>query len=611
MIRKNVFEHKLTFSGFIDNIATYGDNASITDLINGEEVHSYTFKKVKKDIEFLSAYLQSKCGTHNIIALLGEDSYLWIVSYFSIVCSGNICVPIDKELELDSIQTLLNRCESKIVLFSASQADKCKEIRNNNPGFSFLSFDEIHYYLNKTKQQLGIQEFEFSPNSLHEDDTAVIVFTSGTTGRSKGVMLSQKNILSNVYCTSDIIVNTDTPTMHILPLHHTYGLTTFCIALCMGVSIYINHGIKFIIRDFNYSKPYYISCVPMLVENIYNRIWMGIEQKNRKRLVTYLILLSKILLNAKIDIRRVIFRRIHKEFGGNLHQLMSGGAFLDEKYIQGLLDFGIVVLNGYGITECSPIVSFSTVKNRKRDSVGKTIDCSIVKIVNTNNASSIADNADHDEIEDKADIFDNTAHDAGDANNASDAYYASDAYNAHVVSDAHDAGDVDVVGDVDDADDAGGADKFEIGEICVSGDSVMKGYLDAEDNVGVYDGTWFNTGDLGRLDDEGYLFITGRKKNLIILSNGENISPEEIENIVKSNLVYVSEIVVYAENNSICAEIYIDKEQFPGITEEKVKIDVNNLNKTYASYKNIGVIKLRDEEFKKTTTRKIIRNERK
>jgi long-chain acyl-CoA synthetase len=291
--------------------------------------------------------------------------------------------------------------------------------------------------------------------------------------------------------------------------------------MMQGVTVFINNSLKELFKDFSVARPYHFLAVPMMLEAIYKKINKAIDKSGKRKLINLVIVLNKVLLKVGIDIRHILFKQIRESFGGNLQLLVTGGAVANPAIIQGLIDLGFIVLNGYGISECSPIVSVNATYDWKVGTIGKVLKGCEVKIIDD--------------------------------------------------------------------------------EICVRGDIVMLGYYkNPEATAEVFDGEWFKTGDLGYFDDDGFLYINGRKKTLIILNNGKNVSPEELEVLI-SNIENVVEVVVYGEDDLIAAEIFA--EDRTGIEEGIAKI-----NETLPKYKKINRIKFRDSEFEKTTTKKIKRN---
>ncbi|MBO7697570.1 MAG: AMP-binding protein, partial [Erysipelotrichaceae bacterium] len=303
--------------------------------------------------------------------------------------------------------------------------------------------------------------------------------------------------------------------------------------LVNGGTVHFSSNMRRIMKDLQTNKPQNLSAVPMMVEMIYNGIWTNAINNKQENKLRFALRLSRFLMMLGIDKRKQIFKQIHDSFGGNLDYIICGGATLDRKIEKDFYDFGIQVVIGYGITECSPVVAVNRPNDYRFGSVGKVIPCNKVKIADP--------------------------------------------------------------------------DKDGIGEILVSGTNVMQGYYnDPEATAEAFDGEWFKTGDFGRLDKDGFLYITGRKKNLIILSNGENVSPEGIE-LKLMRLPYVKEVVVYEENGEIVGEFYLDEENYSE-ARTMLKNDIDYYNHSVQKYRNIARFKIRDIPFIKTTTMKIKRH---
>ncbi|MCL2517381.1 MAG: AMP-binding protein [Oscillospiraceae bacterium] len=505
----------------------YGDNNAITFERNNDDVH-ITYRRLKSDVEALSAAFFSLGIKDDKIAVIGENSYEWLLTYFAAVNSGNVIVPLDRDLPAADVLNLVNDSGTKVFVYSDSYSDMMEHLRDNGT--------DITHYINMDEIAGIIEKHAGKSVNIEIDDNAfaVLLYTSGTTGVAKGVMLSHYAIACDtVACCQSVKVRYNN--LLVLPLHHSFGLTACVLYMLLsGSEIVINLSLKRLIQDLLKYQPYNAFLVPLFVETFYKKIWDGAKKKGKDGLLRKLIGISNFLLKIGIDVRRKLFKSVLKELGGNLELIVSGGAPIDAKYVKGLRDFGIITLNGYGITECSPVVSVNRNRYYRDGSIGLVYPCCEVRI------------AEPDE-------------------------------NGH-------------------------------GEICVRGGNVMLGYYKNEQATKeAFDGEWFKTGDIGYLDSDGFLFISGRKKNLIILSSGKNIYPEEMEFAVLNNIPYVKEVVVFAEADTIVAEMFLDTENYPecaGVVNE----DILMLNRTLPVYKNIGKTVIRETEFPKTTTKKIKRN---
>ena len=396
----------------------------------------------------------------------------------------------------------------------------------------------------------GMEKFNENTASYYENEIdttglALLVFTSGTTGKGKGVMLSQNAVLSDM---SDVIPYIDfgKKTVGVLPPHHTYGSSVMFVGhMMIGTEIYISAGLKYVVKEFKEQKPEHLVLVPLYLETFYRKMMAGIKDKKKDKIVPIMIKISNLLRKVGIDIRKKLFGSLLEALGGNVKMIISGGAPINMDIIKFFEGIGISTLNGYGITECAPIIAVNRSRNVVHGTVGNPLEIDDVKIAEPNEAGE--------------------------------------------------------------------------GEICVKGPNVMLGYYKDEATTrDVFDADgYFMTGDYGKFTKRGTLAITGRKKNLIILSNGKNVYPEEIE----SELIAVPgviDIIVYEgqskrglEHNAIVAEIYPDKDflEKNEISDAKKYFQpfVDNYNRNAVPYKKIGVLKVRDEEFPKNTLRKILR----
>ncbi len=495
--------------------ATYKDKVAFR-YKTGNEVTEVTYSQFKADVEAFGTYLYSVGLKDKHVSLVGENSYEWIVSYFAVVCGGGVIVPVDKELKPADICEIIDRSDSVAFIHS----DKYSEAAAMAEGKLCINLKDYPECHAKGKELIRAGEKSFTECEIDIEKLCTIIYTSGTTGKPKGVMLCQKGITVDAVdaCEFADLLGSN---LTALPLHHSFAFTACVVAaLVQGVTVFINNSLKDLFKDFGIARPFHFLAVPMMLEAIYKKINKGIDKSGKRKLINMVIALNKALLKVGIDIRHILFKQIREPFGGNLQLLVTGGAVANPAVIQGLIDLGFIVLNGYGISECSPIVSVNATYDWKVGTIGKVLKGCEVKIID--------------------------------------------------------------------------------GEICVRGDIVMLGYYkDPEASAATFDGEWFRTGDLGYFDDDGFLYINGRKKNLIILNNGKNVSPEELEVLI-SNIENVVEVVVYGEDDLIAAEIFAEDKT--GI-EEGIAL----INETLPKYKKINRIKFRDTEFDKTTTKKIKR----
>lgn len=504
----------------------FGDKPAFQYLDRKSDV-SVSFTQFKDQVEMLGTYLYDAGCRNCHIAVFGENSYEWILTHFAVTCGKNVIVPIDKDLDAEQIAELLRDSDSVAMFYSNSYSDIVKKLQKMEPKVSFYNMKNIPDMLTRGGQLIRDGEREYLDVVVDKDDLASIVYTSGTTGKSKGVMLTHFNFSSCAHGACCNILNTG-PILLILPLHHTFGLVASVFSVMYyGNPVCINKSLKRLSADFMKYKPQLMFVVPMVLETLYKTIWTTAKKQGKDKALQVLVKVSDILLKCGIDLRKHLFKSVLSSFGGNLDMIVSGGAPLDEKYVQAFRSFGIAVLNGYGITECGPVVAVNRNKFSVPGSVGIPLCCNEIQI-------------------------------------------AAD------------------------------------GEILVRGSNVMRGYYHNNfENQKVFSDGWFHTGDLGTIDKYGALHITGRIKNLIILSNGENIAAEGIEQLVYA-IPYVKEVVAYGKDDAIVAEIFLDDE----ISDAKERIyeDIKAINQKLPLVRNIGKVVIRDTEFPKTTTKKIKRN---
>ncbi len=516
---------------------------------------SVTYEQMRQDIRHLGTEELSRGWNGAHIAIVGESTYHWVCSYFSLMAIGAVTVPLDKDMPPDDMAATIQTADCVAIFYSPAYAEKIAGVIARVPSIKTKicmadACDEAGVDCMADLIAAGKEKYENGDNSFYDnpidpDRLASIVFTSGTTGKGKGVMLSQTNIVSDMTQGMYNFAITDR-TMMVLPPHHTYGSTVnFVGHFAQGACVYMSSGLRYIIKEMKEYKPKHLILVPLFVETFYKRIWSMAEKQGKADMLRRMMKVSNGMRKVGIDLRRKLFSSVLSAFGGELEMIICGGAALNQDIIDTFEAIGVTVLNGYGITECAPLVSCNRNKLQKKNSVGTPIIGEQIKI------------ADPDENGE--------------------------------------------------------------GEICVKGPNVMLGYYkDPEATAAVFDEEgYFKTGDYGYVDDEGWIYITGRMKNLIIFSNGKNVYPEEIETEI-SRVYGVNEVVVYAgesrsnpEREVIVAEIYPDKDALAGrgITDLKAYFNENMklVNSRMAPYKAVGLVKIRGEEFVKNTSRKITR----
>ena len=494
-----------------------------------------TFGDVSGLIDQAGTWLLRQGFRSSNIAILGENSTEWVLTYFGVVNSGNVAVPLDTGLAADELAELVKHCECKAVFYSdryAKTAGSFAEPIDGHEPLMTFRIEDIYEHAEEGRKLIGSGCTDFADISVDSDTLASIVYTSGTSGKKKGVMLTHGNLASDAVATCKC-VNAGSAQL-LLPLHHTFSWASAMFAIFLyNRDLHISKNLRRILQDMQTYRPQNVSSVPMMAEMLYKGIRSNARKLKQENRIRRGITLSRLLMRFGIDKRRTIFRKIREYFGGSIELIICGGAPFDIEIQKALYDIGINVICGYGITECSPVVAVNRNKDFRLGSVGKPLPCNRVRI--------------------------------------------------------------------DEPDENG------IGEICVSGSNVMKGYYkDPEATAESFDGEWFRTGDYGRLDKDDFLYITGRKKNLIILANGENISPEELEEKLQ-RIEYVNEVVVYEDSGKITAEFYLDEKAYPE-ARGRIDGDVKRFNRSVSQSRRIGNIRLRDIPFEKTTTLKIKRH---
>lgn len=504
----------------------YGDKIIFrTKTKKNEEVVSYN--RLYDDVMKLSTYFRNTYGERTYIAVIGENSYAWILTYLAVVCSNNSIVPIDKELPVHDIVELLIECECHTLVYSKNYDDIAEDIGDIIPNFITIAMPGLRGMIETVEAAERIKTDVNAP--------AAIIYTSGTVGKRKGVVLSQKNICEDTRaaCSSIKIYGRS---LALLPFHHTFALTASGLAnINSGVETLIVPSLKNVMELIIDFKPTYLAVVPMILEKMDKGIAAKIEKSGKKKMIGVLDKVCKPFDALGIDLRKKCFFSIRESFGGELDFIISGGAPIDQQIVNRFDSYGIKIMNGYGISECSPIVSVNRRYHYRAGSVGQALP--EVKVM------------------------------------------------------------------IDNPDENGE------GEVCVQGDIVMLGYHNMpEETLKTMENGWFHTGDLGKIDEDGFIYITGRIKNLIILSNGKNISPEELETLI-GRIPGVAECLVLEEHNKLIAEIY-PEEKF-GTTQSDIQAyfneQIEKLNDTLPPYKAIAKARVRDTEFVKTTTKKIKR----
>ncbi len=480
------------------------------------KLNEVTYREMIENICSIFNYLKKENVSNVNVGILSENRYEYIPIYLGTVLD-NVIAPIDRELTKEKIEGLLQKFDIEVLFYTNRTKNKIEDlIKTEN--IKFINIDEE--FVSIINSKYDIQKMLEQAKKMPDDKISVIGFTSGTTDSIKGAMLTNENIVLNVWSAHRNNVWKETCYVS-LPMNHTYGFNHGMLAgLYVGVTLCLNTELKYFLNELKEYNPYYMGAVPLMVETIYKNITNEVRRRKKERLFKTMISVSNLLLKFKIDIRKKLFGNF---LCPNLKYIVSGGAKLDSEYVKKFEELGITLLNGYGMTECSPLISVNRTVNNIAESVGTIVDGIDVKIA-------------------------------------------------------------------------------EDGEILIKGHNVMRGYYNDEElTKAAFDGEYFKTGDLGYIENH-VLYVTGRKKNLIILSNGKNFSPEEVENkLLKSE--FVDECIVCDKNEKVVALIYSENEN-----EEEIKNAVELANKELPSYMNIDRYELMKEPFEKNSSRKIVRN---
>lgn len=523
----------------------------LAELDRNRKIVYHTAKNLLDDVESFGDGLIAMGLKGKHIALLAENSYKYFVTDVTIVGGAGVISPIDKDAKEDLLETLLKKCDAEVVICSAylipkikAVCEKCNKIKTiitiDKKVEDFKTFDEI--------QKLGREENnsgKYRALNPDLDDVAEIIFTSGTTGANKAVMLTGRNLATNMSNCLDVIRGSkkNNTSMSILPMHHATEIYTHIMPrVSAGRLTYINGSMKDMMINMKIFKPYIITVVPMVANAFYKTIWQETKKQGKEEKLKKGIKLCKMLNKFGIDATHKLFKDLFAPFGGNLQQIVCGGAPLDPEVVSGMRDLGVFIINGFGITECGPLVSMNADTLGDCASIGKACPRLEVKIFEP--------------------------------------------------------------------------DENGIGELCVRGPSVSKGYYkDEEATKQVFDKDgFFHTGDLARQNKKGELFLAGRKKNLIVLDSGKNVYPEELEQAIVTNLRYVKDTMVFEgdceikgeKKRLICAQIFLGDEKK---TDEEVVLDFRKLNQTLAPYKRISYVEILDSDFERNASKKIMRKQ--
>ncbi len=525
-----------------------------------------TYKEFRQDVIGLGTGLNKILNLKDKrVVIIGENTYHWYVSYMAMLCGVGIAVPVDKELPANEIENVIKRSKASAIIYSSKKKEVIKKVKDNLPEVEYfieMNSDAgingrdvgANYIIEQGKRIVESGDNSYMDIEIDPEEFKVLIFTSGTTSKAKGVMLCNRNLAQNVNVVSAYVyLDHNDRFFSVLPLHHTYESSIgFLLPMSVGASIAVCEGLKHIVPNLKETHPTAMLAVPLLVENLYKKINDNIVKSKKDKLVKSMIHLTNALKGVNVDIKRKVFKEIYDNLGGKIRIIVSAAAPIDAKVGKWVQDIGISFLQGYGLTETAPIAALTPEFEPKVGSAGKAVTCAELKIPYPNENGE--------------------------------------------------------------------------GEVYIKSDTLMIGYYEDEEAtkevIHEENGErWFNSGDVGYLDEDGFLFITGRSKNVIVTQNGKNIYPEEIE-LMLGNVEEIKECMVYGKEEEGSKELTISVKVIPNyekieekygkdLTDEQVyKIiwdEIKKVNKKLTSYKAIKKLEIKKDEFEKTTTMKIKR----
>ncbi|MBQ6623368.1 MAG: acyl--CoA ligase [Mogibacterium sp.] len=527
----------------------YGDNVGfIYKNEDKTQKIEITYNKFREDLDALGAYLISKGLKDKRIVVIGPNSYHWLVAYYATVINVGVVVPLDKGLPEEEIINSLIKCKADAIIYDESlEMDFEKiaaEVKKSGVNISEL-IPMSDFSQEKMPEHVAlIDKFKSEFKVIDKHAVDIILFTSGTSATAKAAQLTQRNIASTIAAMRKVEpIYEDDVEMILLPLHHAFGNQGVLMFISNGATNVFCSGLKYVQKELKEYGVTAFFCVPLIIESMINKVLKTAEKEGKLAKLETGRKISKALMKVGIDVRRKLFKDVIDGLGSKLRFLISGAAALDPKILDYATDFGILTVQGYGLTETAPTIASESYFYRKPGSVGHAMPGVEVMINNP--------------------------------------------------------------------------DEDGIGELYAKGPNIMKGYLDDDDaNREVFVNGWFNTGDLARIDEEEYIFLTGRKKNVIVLKNGKNIYPEEIESLI-DEIPYVAENVIMGEEEGddyrLVAHIVFDSEapEVKGKSVAEIQAiadaDIEKISAEMPSYKRIKQVYIRKEPFEKTTTQKIKR----
>ncbi len=545
-----------------NSVKLYPENIAFTikeKEENNVEYINITYTKLLENINAVGTALYEKKLKGKRIAIIGKNRYEWAISHLACLLGGIISVPLDKDLQIQELEESLIRSKVDAIIFDQKLEEKIKIVKENQKTnlkeyicmTDIEGFENIHNLIKEGEKILKTGKRDFVDYEVDSKAMSILLFTSGTTSKSKAVMLSQYGIATNVYDMQIVETFLDTDVnIAFLPYHHIFGSTAMVVMLACGVKTVFPDGLRYIKQNLlEYQVSVFIG-VPLLIDKMYSNIEKEIEKQGKTKLIKIATKISNFLLKIHIDIRRKLFKQIIDGLGGKMRFVIAGGAPLDSRVEKKFNEFGIHIVQGYGLTETSPVIAAENDKYAKYGSVGIPMKHTEVKIIDK--------------------------------------------------------------------------DEKGIGEIAVKGPNVMLGYYENEEATKeVMKDGWFHTGDLGYIDKEGFLFITGRKKDMIVLKNGKKVFPEELETLINRN-EEIEESFVYGMPDKddkskirVAVKVVYNKEEvkekYGDISDKElfsiIWNKIKEVNKTLPRYKYIMHMILTDEPLIKTTTNKIKRSE--
>ena len=551
---------------FTRSVELYPDNVAILEKPDVKTPYKeFTYKEMYDDIQGLGTALVKLLNQKDRrVVIVGETQYSWYISYMTLLLGGIIAVPVDRELPDNELENVVKRSRATTIIYSSKKEESIKKIKETCKDVEYyveMKSDKpfsgkdvgINYLINEGKKIIKSGDDSFSKIEIDPEEFKILIFTSGTTSNSKGVMLCNRNLAANINAITAYVKFYPTDRLFsVLPLHHTYESTIgFLYPMSQGASIAICQGLRYLVPNLQEAKPTAILVVPLLAEAVYKKITEQIKKSHKEKLVTSMIYVTNLLKNVGIDIKKKVFKDIYDNLGGRLRIIVSAAAPIDKKAGKWYEDIGVTFLQGYGLTETSPISAVTPDYKTNVGSAGKLIVDSEIKIDNPNENGE--------------------------------------------------------------------------GEILLKTPTLMLGYYEDEKETAkaIDKDGFFHSGDIGYVDKENYIYITGRCKNVIVTQNGKNIYPEEIELFI-NKIPEVSESMVYGKEESedshdkeliITAMVIPNrdkiKELHGDISDEEIyKIiweEIKKINKKLTSYKAVKCLEIRNEEFEKTSTMKIKR----